>query len=106
MGRPPACRRPRTTGRGHPPGVPPAGKSIASAEDPSVAPPLEHDTMVAAYLIDPARRGYPLAELAGQEGLAPNVKGGDDLAERAVIPRVIAERQRERLEEEGLTRLF
>jgi DNA polymerase-1 len=81
-------------------------KSIASAEDPSVAPPLEHDTMVAAYLIDPARRGYPLVELAEQEGLAANVEGGDELAERAVITRVIAERQRERLEEEGLTRLF
>jgi DNA polymerase-1 len=81
-------------------------KSIASAEDPSIAPPLEHDTMVAAYLIDPARRGYPLAELAEQEGLAANVTGGDELAESAVITRVIAERQRERLEEEGLTRLF
>ena len=81
-------------------------KGIASAEDPSVAPPLAHDTMVAAYLIDPARRGYPLAELAEQEGLAANVEGGDELAERAVITRVIAERQRERLEEEGLTRLF
>jgi DNA polymerase-1 len=81
-------------------------KSIASAEDPSVAPPLEHDTMVAAYLIDPARRGYPLAELAEQEGLAATVEGGDDLAERAVITRVIAERQLERLEEEGLMPLF
>jgi DNA polymerase-1 len=81
-------------------------KTIASAEDPSVAPPLEHDTMVAAYLIDPARRGYPLMELAEQEGLAAHVEGGDELAERAVITRVIAERQRERLEEEGLTRLF
>ena len=26
-------------------------------------PPLAHDTMVAAYLLDPARRGYPLDEL-------------------------------------------
>jgi DNA polymerase-1 len=81
-------------------------KSMASAEDPSVAPPLEHDTMVAAYLIDPARRGYPLVELAEQEGLAAAVQNGDELAERAVVTRVIAERQRERLEEEGLTRLF
>ena len=81
-------------------------KSMASAEDPSSAPPLEHDTMVAAYLIDPARRGYPLLELAEQEGLAAQVEGGDELAERAVVTRVIAERQRARLEEEGLTRLF
>jgi DNA polymerase-1 len=38
-------------------------KSIAAREEPCDAPPLEHDTMVAAYLIDPARRRYPLAEL-------------------------------------------
>jgi leucyl-tRNA synthetase len=40
----------------------------------AVAPPgsldLAHDTMVAAYLIDPARRVYDLAELAATEGLA------------------------------------
>ncbi len=40
----------------------------------AVAPPgsleLEHDTMVAAYLIDPARRVYELRELAADAGLA------------------------------------
>jgi len=87
-------------------------KSIASREEPCHAPPLEHDTMVAAYLIDPARRRYPLAELMEDEGIAAKVDGtnGDSpalrLAERAVVTRVIAERQRERLEEQGLTRLF
>ncbi|MEA2445625.1 MAG: polymerase, partial [Thermoleophilales bacterium] len=81
-------------------------KTIASAEDPSQAPELAHDTMVAAYLIDPARRGYPLAELAEQEGLGAQVEGGDELAERAVITRAIAERQLERLEEEGLIPLL
>ncbi|MGH2796307.1 MAG: 5'-3' exonuclease, partial [Thermoleophilaceae bacterium] len=33
-------------------------KTIAMADDPCHAPPLSHDTMVAAYLIDPARRTY------------------------------------------------
>jgi DNA polymerase-1 len=62
--------------------------------------------MVAAYLIDPARRGYPLAELSEQEALGARVDGGDGLAERVVVTRALAERQRDVLEEEGLTRLF
>jgi DNA polymerase-1 len=81
-------------------------KAIASAEDPSHAPTLAHDTLVAAYLIDPARRGYPLAELAEGEGLGTAIEGGDEIAERAVITRAIAERQVERLQEEGLVPLF
>jgi DNA polymerase-1 len=40
----------------------------------ALAPPgsldLSHDTMVAAYLIDPARREYDLAELAADAGIA------------------------------------
>jgi DNA polymerase-1 len=35
-----------------------------------VPPNLVHDTEVAAYLLDPARRGYPLDELAEERGLA------------------------------------
>jgi DNA polymerase I len=81
-------------------------KTIAMADDPCAAPPLSHDTMVAAYLIDPARRGYPLDELAAEAGLGAQVEGGDGVAERAVLTRVLAERQRERLEEDGLTSLF
>ncbi len=48
-------------------------KSIATAEARASAPPLEHDTMIAAYLIDPARRRYALAELAEEEGLGAEV---------------------------------
>jgi DNA polymerase-1 len=81
-------------------------KTIATADDPCAAPPLAHDTMVAAYLIDPARRGYPLDELAAEAGLGAQVSGGDGVAERAVLTRVLAERQRERLDEDGLTDLF
>jgi DNA polymerase-1 len=81
-------------------------KTVATADDPCDYPPLEHDTMVAAYLIDPARRGYPLAELAEQEGLAARPEGADGLAERAVVTRALAQRQRERLAGDGLERLF
>ena len=81
-------------------------KAIASAEEAADAPPLAHDTLVAAYLIDPARRGYPLMELAEGEGLGTQIKGGDETAERAILTRAIAERQVERLHEEGLVRLF
>jgi DNA polymerase I len=81
---------------------------------------LEHDTMVAAYLIDPARRVYDLPDLAGAEGLAaarPDDEGqlalespeGEAPADPAAEARLIweiAERQRGRIEEFGLTRLL
>jgi DNA polymerase-1 len=81
-------------------------KTIAVADEPCEAPPLGHDTMVAQYLIDPARRGYPLDELATEAGLGARVGDGNMVAERAVLTRALAERQRDRLEEDGLTRLF
>ncbi len=78
------------------------------------SPALEHDTMVAAYLIDPARRRYPLRELAAEQGIGARIDAGSngsspfagELAERAVTTRALAERQRAELEKEGLTRLF
>jgi DNA polymerase-1 len=81
-------------------------KSTASAEEAGLVPPLEHDTMVAAYLIDPARRIYPLPELTEDAGIVARVTGADGLAERAVATRALAERQREILDEQGLMRLF
>ena len=54
--------------RGEQPVVAHDWKTIAMADDACDAPPLAHDTMVAAYLIDPARRGYPLDELATELG--------------------------------------
>ena len=76
--------------------------------------------MVAAYLIDPTRRGYPLDELATEAGIGVRIdflaahpaepdaraRRSDGVAERAVLTRVLAERQRDRLEEDGLTDLF
>jgi DNA polymerase I len=95
-----------TLARGERPVVAHDWKTIAAADDPCDPPPLAHDTMVAAYLIDPARRGYPLNELAAEAGLGAQVEGADGVAERAVLTRLLAERQRRRLDEDGLTRLL
>ena len=92
--------------RGERPVVAHDWKTIATADEPCDPPPLAHDTMVAAYLIDPARRGYPLDELATEAGLGARVTGADGVAQRAVLTRLLAVRQRERLEEDGLTRLL
>jgi len=101
----------------------------------AVAPPgaleLQHDTMVAAYLIDPARRVYDLAELAADAGLAattgpePTAPGGEgeeatsqlslaaeegeaagDPATEARLAIELAGRQRDRLAEFDLERLL
>src|SRR6185503_18230153 len=95
-----------TMGWGERPLVAHDWKSIAAPEEPCPAPPLEHDTLVAAYLLDPAGRAYPLNELLENEGIGVSVKGADGLAQNVVGTRVLAERQRERLEEMGLTRLL
>ena len=39
-----------------------------------VPPSLVHDTLIGAYLLDPARRGYPLAELCEERGLASEME--------------------------------
>ena len=77
--------------------------------------------MVAAYLIDPARRTYDLHELAADAGLAAAPAGaeegqlsleaeeGDAAGDPAVDARLayeLAERQRERLDEFGVERLL
>jgi DNA polymerase I len=84
-----------------------------AGDGPTIAaPPLEHDTLVAAYLIDPARRTYPLDELAGDLGLGAEIQGakGEDrskeAAEQVVLLHALAASQRETLEELGLTRLL
>jgi DNA polymerase I len=80
---------------------------------------LEHDTMVGAYLVDPARRVYELADLAAAEGLAAARPDGEQLAlespegeapaDPAAEARLVWElsrRQRERLRELGLEPLL
>ena len=81
-------------------------KTLAASEDPSEQPPLEHDTMVAAYLIDPARRKYPLDELLEDESITAAVQGANGLAARAVGTRALVDRQLDVIEEQGLTRLL
>jgi DNA polymerase I len=91
----------------------------------AVAPPgsleLQHDTIVAAYLIDPARRTYDLHELAADAGLAAAPAGAEpgqlslaaedgeaagDPAVDARLTHELAARQRELLDELGLHRLL
>jgi DNA polymerase-1 len=69
-----------------------------------VPPRLAHDTLLAAYLLDPARRGYPLAELAEERGLDTNVE--DAAARDAVLSGALSAWQREQLAERGLDRLM
>src|SRR4051794_7396939 len=81
-------------------------KSIASSEEPCDAPPLEHDPLLAASLLAPAGRAYPLRELTDRDGIAAKVEGANGVAERAVLTRALAERQRSEMEEQGLMELF
>jgi DNA polymerase-1 len=83
---------------------------LANAEPGSLE--LAHDTMVAAYLIDPARRTYELEELAADEGLSvesadtgadagqlslDGEEQGTDAAEAARLAWELASRQRDKL---------
>jgi DNA polymerase I len=66
---------------------------------------LSNDTAVAAYLLDPARRRYPLDELLEQAGIEPVVAGDDTAAAAAVgVHALSADQQQEieRLELRGL----
>ncbi len=65
---------------------------------------LAHDTMIGAYLLDPARRGYPLEELCEQNGLVSEV--GDPLGARAACMLALAAGQREQIEKLGLQPLL
>jgi DNA polymerase I len=89
---------------------------------------LEHDTMLAAYLLEPQRRTYDLVELAadagiglaesaaaraaaeesedGQLALGEEVEAGLDPAEEARLVAALAAAQRSRLEELELTLLL
>jgi DNA polymerase-1 len=83
---------------------------------------LAHDTMVAAYLIDPARRTYEVVELAADEGisiagaepapedgqlsLGDEEEQGGDPAATARLAWELAARQREKLADLGLERVM
>jgi DNA polymerase-1 len=91
---------------------------------------LSHDTMVGAYLLDPARRTYDLVDIAAQRGVAaeskpdpePEAEGkpaaegqlelgeeGEEAADPAAEARLvweIAQRQRKSMKESGLEKLM
>jgi DNA polymerase I len=87
---------------------------------------LDHDTMIAAYLLEPQRRTYELTELAadagiglaegaaaeateeedGQMALGEEVEAGLDPPEEARLVAALAEIQRPRIEELGLGSLL
>jgi DNA polymerase I len=69
-----------------------------------VPPNLAHDTMLGAYLLEPARRAFPLRELVEERGLAAAVE--DPAAADAVLLRELAAWQREKIDERGLTHLI
>jgi DNA polymerase I len=65
---------------------------------------LAHDTLVAAYLLDPARRAYPLDELCEERGIGADVE--DAAARDAVLVHALAAAQRPQIEERGLGELL
>jgi DNA polymerase-1 len=75
------------------------------AKELGVVPPgLVHDTVLAAYLLEPARRGFPFREICEERGLASDV--GDGAGADAVVLQALAAWQREQLADRGLERLM
>ena len=98
---------------------------LAAAAREGVELDLDHDTMIAAYLLEPQRRTYELTELAadagiglaegaaaaadeddGQLALGEEVEAGLDPPEEARLVAALAEIQRPRIEELGLEPLL
>jgi DNA polymerase-1 len=75
------------------------------AKELAVVPPgLVHDTVLAAYLLEPARRGFPFREICEERGLATDL--ADGAGADAVMLQALAEWQREQLADRGLERLM
>jgi DNA polymerase I len=76
-----------------------------------VPPKLAHDTEVAAYLLEPARRAYPFRELVEERGFAaafdPAIDASvTEVAGDAVLLRALTDWQREEIRGRGLTDLL
>jgi DNA polymerase-1 len=65
-----------------------------------VPPGLAHDTLLGAYLLEPARRGYPFDELCEERGLVADVE--DPVAAQALLLGALATWQREQIVEREL----
>ena len=70
----------------------------------AVPPRLAHDTMLAAYLLDPARRSYVLGELCEDRGLRGAT--GDPAGDAAQMIAALTAAQRPELVERGLDTLL
>jgi DNA polymerase-1 len=98
---------------------------LAAAAREGIELTLAHDTMIAAYLLEPQRRTYELTELAadagiglaagaeapadgenGQMALGEELEAGLEPAEEARLVAAVADVQRPRLEQLGLERLL
>jgi len=99
---------------------------LAAAAREGTEPNLDHDTLIAAYLLEPQRRTYDLVELAadagiglgesaaaekpeeedGQLALGEELEVGLEPAEEAQLVAALAEVQRPRIEELGLEQLL
>jgi DNA polymerase-1 len=65
---------------------------------------IAHDTLLGAYLLDPARRAFPFAELIEERGLAADAD--DPAAADALLVQELAARQRTELAERDQERLL
>jgi DNA polymerase I len=65
---------------------------------------LAHDTLLGAYLLEPARRGYPFAELCEERSMVCALE--DPVAADAVLLKALAGWQRAQIEERGLAGLM
>ena len=70
----------------------------------SVPANLTHDTLLGAYLLEPARRGYPFRELVEERGLGTDLEDG--AASDAVLVQALTVWQREQIEARGLARIM
>jgi DNA polymerase I len=70
----------------------------------TIPPGLAHDTLLGAYLLEPARRGYPFVELCEERGLISDLE--DPAAADAVLVGALAAWQREQIAERGLAELM
>jgi DNA polymerase-1 len=62
----------------------------------AVPPNIAHDALLGAYLLEPARRGYPLRELLEERGLgAPGIE--DEVAAEAILIGELSTWQREQI---------
>ena len=83
------------------------GRPVAAHDAKSlrvVPAALRFDTMLAGYLLDPARRGYPLGELCEDRGIDPGLE--DPAGWQAAAIAALASAQRPELDARGLTALL